>query len=689
MLRAMSLPALLLAAATAADSLGQGRGVADTVTVLPPVIVETARPHEPVRETATMTRLDRGRIARFQPLRVADALLTVPGLDLQRTGPWATRISLRGLSSERVMVLVDGVRLESGRGHGAQTSLVDVDRLEAVEVQPGASSAQYGSDALAGVVRMSTHRPLIGDVPGLALTLSSRMATPGDGYQEHARLRWIGRSAGAEVSGGLGRLGALVTPDARVANSGSHDEDLAARFAGRALGVTLDAEHTRHAARDIGLPAFTSSAGSHAEYPLQGRDVDRLELSAPVRDAWPAWSLLAVQQRFLTNFVETTVDSQFLRGRYVASRAARADDRITTRMRTFQPMLQRGPFALSGEWRTEWTSGPRETRTTITNAAGAVTADDVAPGESVPHARRDAWATALSSAFVRGPWRLELGSRYDALHSRADSTELSFTPKLDATDRRWSADAGLARAIGAWTPYARFSSGLRAPNLEERYFNDSFHGGMRLFGNPDLRAERSRTVELGVRVPDGVGPLAAMRLSVYRSDVRDLISLVYLGQLYLVPRFQYSNVDRARLEGVELEAGVHVGPTRLELSAAMPRGEDLATGARLTDVGAAKAIIEWRGATPRIPRLMWAARGRWQDAVRSNDPELARPAYWTTSTELSATVSDTRVALSVQNLFDTVYREPMSFIPEAGRTFVLTVRREQALPWLSAKRGTR
>src|SRR6266545_989071 len=50
-------------------------GVADTVTMLPPVRVDSDRPKAPDRESATTVRLERSRLVRFQPSTTADALL--------------------------------------------------------------------------------------------------------------------------------------------------------------------------------------------------------------------------------------------------------------------------------------------------------------------------------------------------------------------------------------------------------------------------------------------------------------------------------------------------------------------------------------------------------------------------------------------------------------------------------------
>jgi outer membrane cobalamin receptor len=129
-----------------------------------------------------------------------------------------------------------------------------------------------------------------------------------------------------------------------------------------------------------------------------------------------------------------------------------------------------------------------------------------------------------------------------------------------------------------------YSQGFRAPNLEERYFNDEIHGGLRLFGNPDLVAERTGTVEVGVRTGEMAGGhLVATRVSAYRSRVDELITLKYLGQLYLVPRFQYTNVHKAVLDGIEVQVDGGLGFLRASANAAFPRGRDLETGAAIPD----------------------------------------------------------------------------------------------------------
>ncbi len=113
---------------------------------------------------------------------------------------------MRGLSGERVLLMVDGVRLNTGRGHGTQASIVSVDRLDQVELMPGAGGVEYGSDAMGGVVNFVTHRPLFADQRSLTLGLSARGSDPGGEFAQSTRLRWRSPMWGAEVSGGTGRL---------------------------------------------------------------------------------------------------------------------------------------------------------------------------------------------------------------------------------------------------------------------------------------------------------------------------------------------------------------------------------------------------------------------------------------------------------------------------------------------------
>ncbi|MFQ3580914.1 MAG: TonB-dependent receptor [Chloracidobacterium sp.] len=102
------------------------------------------------------------------PGTAADILRDLPGTSTQSQS-FLTRPIIRGLEGNRVLVLVDGERLNHGRtptshvGNGVETGLVDVGTLEAVEVMRGAGSVLYGTEALGGTINFRTRPPATTD----------------------------------------------------------------------------------------------------------------------------------------------------------------------------------------------------------------------------------------------------------------------------------------------------------------------------------------------------------------------------------------------------------------------------------------------------------------------------------------------------------------------------------------------
>ena len=96
-------------------------------------------------------------------------------------GDGATRINLRGLGSERTLVLVNGRRFVYG-GNGGNTSvdvnMIPLSLVERVEVMGVGSSTIYGSDAIGGVVNLITRE----DYDGAEITGSYTSTQDNDGH---------------------------------------------------------------------------------------------------------------------------------------------------------------------------------------------------------------------------------------------------------------------------------------------------------------------------------------------------------------------------------------------------------------------------------------------------------------------------------------------------------------------------
>ncbi|HEY6867875.1 MAG TPA: TonB-dependent receptor, partial [Candidatus Eisenbacteria bacterium] len=471
-------------------------------------------------------------------------------------------------------------------------------------------------------------------------------------------------------------------------------------------GAVVDYEHTLQAAHDVGLPVFNGgfgfalTTGTAGSYPLQSRVADRLERSLLQAGARPEARLLGVVQTQRTYFTETSTDSTVYGGRLVRTSMNEAKDRVTTQSAGLQPMLRfagLGGLRLSGEYRNETAGGPRVTDqhpTTYPLGGPPLTQPTLTSmSESVPPAARDVWSgSAFVSPQLAGV-RLETGARYDWVRSHADSTALSTTHPRDVTDEHWSGEAGLSRAVAGVEPYAHVATGFRVPNLDERYYNDDIHGGMRLYGNENLVPETSRSYEIGLRVTDRLAEwLPEARVSVYRSDVENLISFKYVTTVNLVPRFQYFNLQDARIEGIEFQSRMRLPGAGLALSAGFPHGVDVTTGKHLLDVGAGRVTVDLTVPVARLlPMGQLAARARWGDAVLAQDPQdavFARPAFWVASLEASGVFSGVRAVFAVKNVFNAYYFEPLSFIPEAGRTYAVSLRKDFSVPLGSGRKGS-
>ena len=78
-------------------------------------------------------------------------------------GPFGVRPRLRGLDSTRLLVLVDGERLNTARQAtdrtGAEVGLISPDAISRMEIVNGAGTLLYGSDALAGTINIITNEP--------------------------------------------------------------------------------------------------------------------------------------------------------------------------------------------------------------------------------------------------------------------------------------------------------------------------------------------------------------------------------------------------------------------------------------------------------------------------------------------------------------------------------------------------
>lgn len=128
---------------------------------LPPVVVTATRVQSALEEVATsITLITAEDIRAQQAVTVADALRNVPGLDLVQTGSRGntTSVFLRGSNSNQILVLLDGMEMNSVTAGNFDFAHLATENVERIEILRGSGGTLYGSKAVGGVINIITKK---------------------------------------------------------------------------------------------------------------------------------------------------------------------------------------------------------------------------------------------------------------------------------------------------------------------------------------------------------------------------------------------------------------------------------------------------------------------------------------------------------------------------------------------------
>ena len=149
------------------------------------VVTGTAAPTSLRKTPVPVTIFRQADLMRTASSNIVDALSQLPGISQVTTGPAISKPLIRGLGSNRVVVVNDGIRQEGqqwGDEHGLE---IDELSIQKVEVVKGPASLLYGSDALAGVIHFQSAPPVEeGSIKGRFL---SNYQTNGGLISSHVR----------------------------------------------------------------------------------------------------------------------------------------------------------------------------------------------------------------------------------------------------------------------------------------------------------------------------------------------------------------------------------------------------------------------------------------------------------------------------------------------------------------------
>jgi hemoglobin/transferrin/lactoferrin receptor protein len=515
----------------------------------------------------------------------ADASRILPGTASPSAGPWTGRWAIRGLSGSRVLLLVDGQRLDILRGYGEHPPLLDADQIVRVEVIRGPASVLYGSDAVAGVVNLITGpAPAAGLPPsGLSGRSGVQFHSANAQWNGSAALRYDGRGTVISLNAARRTAGDIRTPKGVLANTAFRGNAFQAEASVRpSRGFRLALSGQADRMDRVGVPIDRYAVRARFNAYDRDRLAGLLEFRRPDR-TWKGLAVRLYAQREHRNF--DAFISGKPKGALFADQSQNADRRVRAAGWSLQSDWTAGPhYIVAGaeafvhRVRSERTADPL-----LRDAAGAVVKDP--PPDTAPPLPRLTQAGlgvfANAEIAVTPAVALQAGCRGDRSLSRAEATPGTLVETgRNESDTDVSGNAGLLIRLGrSLRLTANLGRAFRAPDPQERYFRGPGQSGF-VLGDPDLRSETSLNADLGLKWKTDrfEGEIAA-----FRNRVNRLIVLRTLSAAR--DTFAYGNVGRALLSGGEIRFLWNAAERiAFGADASVVEGRDEAAGIRLPGV---------------------------------------------------------------------------------------------------------
>lgn len=610
---------------------------------------------------------DRWDLDRAAATSVADALDALEGVEESRVGSWGSRPVVRGLSGERLAILIDGNRVNRACTFGMDQGLSSVDpaQVERVEVVSGPGSALYGSGNVGGVVNVVTRAAPLAPGTSGEVRAGGSTAVPGGtlGGSLWTGTERVRLSLNADASS----YGDYRMPDATVDGSSYRQITGDAKVDVRPSPAhRISAKGQLYEGRDIGWPMMKG-----AEIPSETRTSLSLDYGWQLaRGALDGLSVRAFRQRLDHHM---TVDAVMSGPMGVKTVKADAESWSTTTGARGQLRIVPAPGLATdvGAEVTRWFA--EGTRWTESGTGG---------GPSNEYTSRtwpavdlvDAGAFFQGEAALSGGLTLSLGGRLDRISRDAEDEPSS-------TETVATANAGLRVELGAGLGL-RVSAGLgyRAPDPMELYGLALKPDGFVYRGSPDLETERSRSAELSLTWSGARGELGA---TAFRNRLEDMIAPVLVPGDTVAgrPVRAYTPVGSATVEGVSATAEAPLGAAfDVRLHASWTRGTDESDGTPLVAIPALGADVTLRR-TFAVTPVRWieveARAADAQDRVSEAAGEPRTPGWAVFDARLGAELAGSRITAGVENLLDRHYRSHLDparlFRP--GRNFFVRVSR--------------
>jgi vitamin B12 transporter len=429
-----------------------------------PVVVTATRIPQPVSSLLSDVRIiDSTDIANAGNQSLIELLQSQGGVEIATNGGpgQVSGVFMRGTNANHVVVLIDGVRVNSATSGTNAFENIPLNQIERIEILRGPASSLYGADAIGGVIQIFTRRE------GNRTSLSAGLGTWNTQRYSAGFAREIGTTRLSVQAGYDNTRGFSATND-RNAFSFNPDND---PYRNKNLGANLS--HAWAPGQELALRALVSEGTAHFDSGPGSDDVNRQRL---------ATYALESRNQLRANWSSTM-------------RLARGTDDIQTLgsfpggFRTDQDQVSwqndiaaaGGQIALGLEYRQENVDSSTDyslTRRTIRSVFAG-------------------YSGALGANLLQASARRDDNSQFGARTTGNLAYGYKITP-----DWRLSAAAGTA---------------FKAPSFNDLYFVSPFFSG-----NPDLKPERAASRELAANYDNGTQRAG---LTLFHNQIRDLIAV--------------------------------------------------------------------------------------------------------------------------------------------------------------------
>ncbi len=604
--------------------------------VLKDVIVTAVKPESEVRKLKVfespdpVTIITREQIDEFKPKSIGDLFFNVPGVDITDDGTyWARKPVIRGLRGDRVIIIVDGARLKVHLGMGgAYLSLIDPDTVEQIEIIKGPKSVLYGSDAIGGVIKITTRNA--GKQAEEGLHLSGKLDA---GYSTVNSMQ----SGSLQVSGSTGNLrmfGALSyrkAGDYDLPHGGKEDSGFEEYNTNMNLSYSfwddheVKASYSKHKVWDVDTPPFFFNVNGEfikGMMPLKIMDpianlIDCININTETDAPFIGVDFhigfdKMIYEKYALDYSISNIASFFDK---TCFSLYYVDTPMDMFMYTAPAIFGKKilEIDMGTSFTVETTGGRWENNLHFKDhslTCGIDAYRDDANGDdfgfdltflipfsiSLALPPLDAELQSID-AFIQDEWKpfefltLVLGCRYD--YTESENFADKRNPLQDGINKLFGIDdlnvnhndhaftysfQSIFHLTDTVNLLAGYTTGFRVPNLMERYLIGSV-GIATSIANPYLEPEESRNIEVGLK---GYSPGKwDWKITGYYTELDNMIVSKMLGANMI----QFVNAKEAEIWGAEGSASYYMGENwSVNTTIAYSKGENKATDSHLNNV---------------------------------------------------------------------------------------------------------